>query len=170
MKNLLISLIIIFKAGVSVGQSENIILSHGFGEINKINYKKLLKSVGKPDTIIDNSYPKGKKKRNFQIDYYDYNMSLTFHSIYNRNKNKIGKLKSIEIGSSCKLLIIELVICEANLVSLNKLFVAAESKRFSDENNLMLDYYTQYGKTKYVIRVKFNETEQLRSIRINLLE
>jgi len=66
---------------------------------------------------------------------------------------------NIRLTFYTQLSINELLICEANILSIIILFGEPESKRNSDENEFLFDYIIQQDKTKYLIRFILKETD-----------
>ena len=58
--------------------SQQITLSDNIGEVNNIKFQRLVKSIGTPDTLIDQSYPKGKVKPNIKVIYGEHEITFNF--------------------------------------------------------------------------------------------
>lgn len=138
----IILIISILFCSAAYAQFDSIEYSHGLKHLKKgLKSKRIIKSLGQPDSIANLTKPKGKTRPQYELFYENLGVNFTFYSTYN-GKLKTAKLKGLELTKNSKIKVNNHNIANADTSSIFKLFgePSADNKYYED-----LEMYVDYN-------------------------
>ncbi|WP_027418805.1 hypothetical protein [Crocinitomix catalasitica] len=163
----LVCLFLLLKLTTVNGQE--LFFSDGIGEIDRITYKNLIKSIGEPDTLIKTSFSIGKVKPNIKVIYGEHDIIFNFFPKRKLVKqNQPHRLKSIEISGDSKLKINDFYIHQFNLTTIVDCFGVPTASYKTDDGQLNYTFQLRHKRISYTIHSRFKIDGSLIFLRIEL--
>ena len=144
---------LIFLFSFQQAYSQSLRLTPDLGEItSKVKSKKIIKTFGKPDSIIDNSNPPGKNWQHYQLVYNQSGVTFWITPRLIKESVKKSNLSRIEIYPNSKILFNNQIVNELDSSRVTNLYGKPKHKSFYP-NEIIFSY--EFATNEYHSEVRF---------------